>query len=109
MAEDDQDRAREAEAEREAEIEEEMKRVGEDPDQLQDGESDLGKQSAPSGEVREEATPDEQAGDETETVQEDAQELPDEQQREQWEETGGDAELAREATADEDEDESDDE
>lgn len=59
MAEDDQDRARETEAEREAEIEEEMKRVGEDPDQVQAGDSDLGKQSAESGEVREESASDE--------------------------------------------------
>lgn len=61
MTEDDQDRTREAKAEREAEIEEETKRVGEDPGQVQDGESGLGKQSAASGEVREETSPDEQA------------------------------------------------
>lgn len=40
------------EAEREAEINAEMARVGQDPDQVQEGSENLGTQSAPSGEPR---------------------------------------------------------
>ncbi|NUB92905.1 hypothetical protein HT576_18015 [Haloterrigena sp. SYSU A121-1] len=47
MAEDDSDRANEHEAEREAEIEDEMERVDQDPDQVDEGDDDLGKQNAP--------------------------------------------------------------
>lgn len=46
MAEDDTDRADEFEAEREAEIEDELERIGRDPDEV-DGGDDLGKQNAP--------------------------------------------------------------
>ncbi len=46
MAEDDTDRANEYEAEREAEIEEELERVDRDPDEVDDGDDDLGTQNA---------------------------------------------------------------
>lgn len=52
MAEDDQDRANEMEAEREAEINSEMERVDQDPDQVQEGSENLGRQSAESGTPR---------------------------------------------------------
>lgn len=54
MAEDDNDRANEAAAEREAEIESEMKRVGQDPDQVSEGSDSLGTQNAESGSPRDE-------------------------------------------------------
>lgn len=95
MAEDDQDRTREAEAEREAEIESEMERVGQDPDQVDDGSENLGGQSAPSGEAR--SNRGEREDDEAETASEETQELPDDQQESQWAESGGDEELAEEA------------
>ncbi len=47
MAEDNTDRADEYEAEREAEIEEELERVDRDPDEVDDGDDDLGTQNAP--------------------------------------------------------------
>ncbi|WIV66783.1 hypothetical protein [Natrialbaceae archaeon AArc-T1-2] len=46
MAEDDTDRADELEAEREAEIEDELERIGRDPDEVDEGD-DLGTQNAP--------------------------------------------------------------
>lgn len=52
MADDDQNRAREAEAEREAEINSEMERVDQDPDQVDDGSESLGTESAESGTPR---------------------------------------------------------
>lgn len=61
MAEDDKDRANETEAEREAEITAEMERVGQDPDQVQEGSENLGTQNAPSGELREDATEEDEA------------------------------------------------
>lgn len=54
MAEDDTDRADEYEAEREAEVEEELERVDRDPDEVDDGDDDLGTQNAP----REDEQPD---------------------------------------------------
>lgn len=98
MAEDNQDRANEAEAEKEAEIAAEMERVGQDPDQVDAGTESLGKQSAASGEPREEEEAEDEEDPDAETSQEETQELPNEQQREQWEESGGDEELAEEAT-----------
>lgn len=96
MVEDDRDRASETEAERAAEIESELERVGENPEQVDDGSETLGSQSAPSGEVREDerdgADPDDAA------INQEAQELPDDQQAEQWADSGGDEELAEEAT-----------
>jgi hypothetical protein len=133
MAADDQDRRREAEAELEAEIDSELERVGENPKQVDAGKDSLGTQSAPSGTPHGEPGADEEGkdgedGEEDEeaeaaegasvpddaaTSQEEAQELPDEQQRERWEHAGGDEELAREAVADEgapeDENDEDDE
>jgi hypothetical protein len=53
MAEDGVDRERELEEEREAEIASELRRVGEDPDEVGEGEESLGTQNAPTGEVRE--------------------------------------------------------
>lgn len=53
MADDNQNRAREADAEREAEIASEMDRVDQDPDQVSEGDRNLGTQSAPSGTPRE--------------------------------------------------------
>ncbi|SDR12791.1 hypothetical protein [Natronobacterium texcoconense] len=47
MAEDNTDRADEIEAEREAEIEDELERVGRDPDEVDAGDDDLGTQNAP--------------------------------------------------------------
>ena len=47
MAEDDTDRADELEAEREAEVEDELERIGRDPDEIDDGDGDLGTQNAP--------------------------------------------------------------
>ena len=47
MAEDDADRADELEAEREAEVEDELERIGRDPDEIDDGDGDLGTQNAP--------------------------------------------------------------
>lgn len=47
MAEDDTDRADELEAEREAEIEDELERIGRDPDEVDEGDGDLGTQNAP--------------------------------------------------------------
>ncbi|WP_255168156.1 hypothetical protein [Natrononativus amylolyticus] len=47
MAEDDTDRRDEHEAEREAEIEDELERIDRDPDEVDDGDDDLGKQNAP--------------------------------------------------------------
>ena len=47
MAEDDTDRADELEAEREAEIEDELERIGRDPDAVDEGDDDLGTQNAP--------------------------------------------------------------
>ncbi|WP_121741060.1 hypothetical protein [Natronorubrum halophilum] len=67
MAEDDADRANEYEAEREAEIEDELERVDQDPDQVDDGSGDLGTQNAP---------------------REDADELEDIEEAEDVEETG---------------------
>ena len=64
MAEDDADRTRETEAEHEAEIESELKRVGQDPDQVRDGSDSLGTQRSESGEVDDEA--DEEADQSTE-------------------------------------------
>lgn len=53
MAEDDADRANEAEAEREAEIEEELERIDRDPDEVADGDSNLGTQNAPREDAEE--------------------------------------------------------
>ncbi len=50
MAEDDTDRADEYEAEREAEIEDELERIDRDPDEVDDGDDDLGTQNAPRSE-----------------------------------------------------------
>lgn len=47
MAENDTDRADEQEAEHEAEIEEELERIGRDPDEIDAGDDDLGTQNAP--------------------------------------------------------------
>jgi len=68
MAKDDQDRANEKKAEQEAEINAEMERVGQDPDQVQEGSENLGTQSAPSGEPR---------GDRSEEDEEEAEETDD--------------------------------
>lgn len=106
MAEDDQDRTREKEAELEAEIDSEMERIGQNPDQVQEGSENLGTQSAASGNPREEAT-DEAPPDQAATSQEDAREVPDEQQQAQWEGSGGDADLAEEVTAGTEEDDRD--
>lgn len=115
MAEDDRDRESEREAEREAEITAEMERVGQNPEQVSEGSESLGTQSADSGEPRQDAAPESTPADAA-TSQEEAQELPDDQQDEQWEASGGDERLAREATArageadeaDEEEDDEDD-
>ena len=53
MAEDDTDRVDELEAEREAEIEEELERIGRDPDTVDDGDDSLGTQNAPRSEEEE--------------------------------------------------------
>jgi hypothetical protein len=95
MAKDDQDRAREKAAEREAEIESEMRRVGQNPEQLSDGRDTLGSQSAESG--RHDEADEEEEPDDDVTTQEESQELPDEHQQEQWADTGGDEELAEQA------------
>lgn len=47
MAQDDTDRVDEREAERNAEIVEEMERIGRDPDEVDEGDDDLGTQNAP--------------------------------------------------------------
>ncbi|GAB3029454.1 hypothetical protein [Natronobiforma cellulositropha] len=47
MADDDTDRADEHAAELEAEIDEELERIGRDPDEVDDGEDALGTQNAP--------------------------------------------------------------
>lgn len=47
MAEDDTDRADELEAEREAEIEEELERIDRNPDEVDEGDDNLGTQNAP--------------------------------------------------------------
>ncbi|QLG48164.1 hypothetical protein [Natrinema halophilum] len=47
MAEDDADRANEHEAERQAEVNEELERIDCDPDEVDDGDDDLGTQNAP--------------------------------------------------------------
>ena len=47
MAEDDTDRVDEHEAEREAEIEDELDRIDRDPDEVDDGDANLGTQNAP--------------------------------------------------------------
>ncbi|ELY64520.1 hypothetical protein C489_17244 [Natrinema versiforme JCM 10478] len=47
MAEDDSDRANEYEAEREAEIEDELERIDRDPDEVDEGDGNLGTQNAP--------------------------------------------------------------
>lgn len=91
MADDDQDRTREAEAERRAEIESEMERVDQNPEQVEEGSDTLGTQSADSGSPREEEDVEERPEDAA-TNQEEAQELPDDQQAEQWE--AGDEELS---------------
>lgn len=62
MAEDDSDRANEHEAEREAEINEELERIDRDPDEVDEGDDNLGTQNAP----REEAEDLEEAEGETE-------------------------------------------
>jgi len=54
MAEDNTDRANEHEAERDAEIEEELERIGRDPDEVSAGDDDLGTQNAPRGADEEE-------------------------------------------------------
>lgn len=53
MAEDNRDRERERAAEREAEIGSELDRIEQDPDQVPEGNEDLGTQSSPSGEPKE--------------------------------------------------------
>ena len=101
MAKDDEDRANEMEAEREAEIEAEMERVGQNPEQVDDGTDSLGTQSAPSGEPRDREL---HEPDDAAASQEESQELPNEQQQGQWEKSGGDAERSEEVLeADEDE------
>lgn len=54
MAEDDTDRADELEAERQAEIEDELERIGRDPDETDDGDDALGTQNAPRSDDEEE-------------------------------------------------------
>lgn len=54
MADDDQDRTRGREAEREAEIEPEMKRIDQDPNQVDEGSENLGAQNAGIGSPRDE-------------------------------------------------------
>lgn len=94
MAEDDQDRASEIEAERRAEIESEMERVGQDPDQVDAGDGSLGTQSADSGTTRRAARTEEEGVDAA-TSEEETQEMPTDQQAEQWAESGGDEDLAK--------------
>ncbi|GAB7020147.1 hypothetical protein [Halostagnicola bangensis] len=53
MAEDDTDRKDEYEAEREAEIEDELERIDRDPDEVDDGDDNLGTQNAPRSENEE--------------------------------------------------------
>ncbi|MCU4973086.1 hypothetical protein OB955_10065 [Halobacteria archaeon AArc-m2/3/4] len=53
MAEDDTDRADEYEAEREAEIEDELERVDRDPEEVDEGDGDLGTQNAPRADEEE--------------------------------------------------------
>ncbi|ELY95808.1 hypothetical protein [Natrialba taiwanensis] len=59
MAEDDTDRADEYESEREAEIEDELERIDRDPDEADDGSSEVGSQSAPRRDDRGGAADDE--------------------------------------------------
>lgn len=47
MAEEDSDRKNEKQAEREAEVEEELERIDRDPDEVDEGDDDLGTQNAP--------------------------------------------------------------
>lgn len=54
MAEDDTDRRDEREAEREAEIDDELERIDRDPDEVDDGDDDLGKQNAPRTDTEDE-------------------------------------------------------
>ncbi|AFZ73396.1 hypothetical protein [Natronobacterium gregoryi] len=53
MAEDDTDRVDEYEAERDAEIEDELERIGRDPDEVDAGDDDLGTQNAPRADAEE--------------------------------------------------------
>ena len=93
MAEDNRDRA----TEREADIAAELQRIGQNPNQVDEGSDSLGTQSTESGSPREGA---DEPEDDAATSQEEARELPDEQQTEQWAESSGDGELAEEAVGD---------
>ncbi|WP_255193156.1 hypothetical protein [Natronobeatus ordinarius] len=59
MAEDDTDRANELEAEREAKIEDELERIGRDPDEVDEGD-DFGTQNAPRTDEEEALEPGEE-------------------------------------------------
>ena len=63
MAEDDTDRKDEYEAERQAEIQDELERIGRDPEEVDEGDDDLGKQNAPRDDDAE-PEPESEDGDE---------------------------------------------
>ncbi|ELY98237.1 hypothetical protein C482_11982 [Natrialba chahannaoensis JCM 10990] len=72
MAEDNTDRANEYESERKAEIEDELERIDRDPDEINEGSTDVGSQSAPRRDER--SKQDGQEAEEPDELEEEAEE-----------------------------------